>query len=240
MTATLKPQRHARRAEPAASPSAAVAGPPGEEGRRWLNIAVAVLGLLFLSPLMLLIGFLIKLTSPGPIFYTQIRVGQDRRRPREADQNARRQIDVGGLPFRIYKFRTMRVDAERETGVVWASQNDPRVTFIGRVLRKTRLDELPQLFNVIRGDMNIVGPRPERPAIFATLRKEIDSYELRQRAKPGITGLAQIHLTYDTDIDHVRQKVTYDLRYVEDNGLIQDLHIMLRTIPVVLFRKTGW
>jgi lipopolysaccharide/colanic/teichoic acid biosynthesis glycosyltransferase len=123
---------------------------------------------------------------------------------------------------------------------VWATEGDPRVTPLGRFLRKCRIDELPQLINVIRGEMNIVGPRPERPSIFARLREDIAEYPLRQRAKPGITGWAQINQSYDSCIDDVRAKVRYDLEYLERQSLAEDLRIMVKTVPVMLFRKGGW
>ena len=148
----------------------------------------------------------------------------------------RRAVDVGGRAFTMYKFRTMTVNAELE-GAVWATKNDARVTPIGGVLRGTRLDELPQLVNVLKGDMNVVGPRPERPSIFMQLRKEIDRYHLRQRAKPGITGWAQINQNYDTSIDDVRRKVEYDLAYIERRSVVEDMRIMAKTLPVMLFRK---
>jgi lipopolysaccharide/colanic/teichoic acid biosynthesis glycosyltransferase len=148
----------------------------------------------------------------------------------------RRAVDVGGRAFTMYKFRTMTVNAELE-GAVWATKNDARVTPIGGILRGTRLDELPQLVNVLKGDMNIVGPRPERPSIFMQLRKEIDSYHLRQRTKPGITGWAQINQNYDTSIDDVRRKVEYDLAYIERRSVVEDMRIMARTLPVMIFRK---
>ena len=148
----------------------------------------------------------------------------------------RRAVDVGGRAFTMYKFRTMTVNAELE-GAVWATRNDARVTPIGGILRGTRLDELPQLVNVLKGDMNIVGPRPERPSIFMQLRKEIDRYHLRQRAKPGITGWAQINQNYDTSIDDVRRKVEYDLAYIERRSVVEDMRIMARTLPVMIFRK---
>ena len=148
------------------------------------------------------------------MLYTQERVGLDRRIPGDDAGNHRRTRDIGGRPFTIYKFRTMQVDAERATGAVWATQNDPRITPVGRFLRQYRLDEIPQLLNVMRGEMNIVGPRPERPTIFAELREHITEYPLRQRAKPGITGLAQIYHHYDRSLDDVRTKVRYDLEYI--------------------------
>jgi len=181
----------------------------------------------------------VKLSSRGPVFYTQERVGLDRRQ-RGDGADHRRLRDLGGRPFTIYKFRTMRVDAERESGAVWAQPEDPRVTPVGRLLRQYRLDELPQLLNVLRGEMNIVGPRPERPTIFAELREHIAEYPLRQRAKPGITGLAQISQRYDSSLDDVRAKVQYDLEYIRCRSLREDIRIMLKTIPVILLRRGGW
>jgi lipopolysaccharide/colanic/teichoic acid biosynthesis glycosyltransferase len=174
------------------------------------------------------------------VLYTQVRVGLDRRLPVGGIQNQRRELDIGGEPFTIYKFRTMRVDAEQGSGAVWAQQRDPRVTTVGRFLRQYRLDELPQLLNVLRGEMNIVGPRPERPTIFAEMREHIAEYPLRQRARPGITGLAQINHHYDRSLDDVRTKVNYDLEYIRRRNLREDLRIMLKTIPVILWRRGGW
>ena len=148
----------------------------------------------------------------------------------------RRAVDVGGRAFTMYKFRTMTVNAEA-AGAVWAAKNDARITPIGGLLRGTRLDEIPQLVNVLKGEMNIVGPRPERPSIFHQLRKEIDRYQLRQRAKPGITGWAQINQNYDTSIDDVRRKVEYDLAYIERRSVVEDMRIMAKTLPVMIFRK---
>ena len=170
--------------------------------------------------------------------------GQGRLRPKDqraqSSQNHRRERNLGGQPFTIYKFRTMRVDAEQESGAVWAQQEDPRVTPVGRLLRQYRLDELPELINVLRGEMNIVGPRPERPTIFAELREHIAEYPLRQRAKPGITGLAQINHHYDRSLDDVRTKVQYDLEYIRRQSVAEDLRIMLKTVPVILLRRGGW
>jgi len=207
---------------------------------RAVNLMVATFALVVTSPVLVLCAILVKLASPGPIFYTQTRVGIDRRRTTVGRAGYdRRARNVGGLPFIIYKFRSMYIDAERGTGAVWASLDDPRVTPIGRIMRKCRIDELPQLVNVIRGDMNIVGPRPERPLIFSQLSRDIAEYPLRQRAKPGITGLAQINHTYDTCLDDVRAKVRYDLEYLERQGVKEDLRIMARTVPVVIFGR-GW
>jgi len=211
-----------------------------EWANRSLNILIALVALIILSPFMALVGVIIKLTSPGPAIYTQQRVGVNRRRRRTHALYDRRAADAGGIVFTIYKFRTMRNDAEHRSGAVWATSNDPRVTSIGRVLRQYRIDELPQLFNVIRGDMNIVGPRPERPTIFADLRSQIAEYQHRQRARPGITGWAQVNKAYDESIEDVRTKVRYDLEYLERQSMAEDLRIMLRTVPVMLFRRGGW
>ncbi|HEY7614712.1 MAG TPA: sugar transferase [Gemmatimonadales bacterium] len=207
---------------------------------RMVNFLLAAVALFLALPLLLLIAIAIKLTSRGPVLYTQERVGLDRRLPGDSAGNHRRVRDMGGKPFTIYKFRTMRVDAEALSGAVWATQDDPRVTAVGRFLRQYRLDEIPQLLNVMRGEMNIVGPRPERPTIFAELREHIREYPLRQRAKPGITGLAQIYHHYDRSLDDVRTKVRFDLEYIRRQSLREDLRIMLRTIPVILFRRGGW
>jgi len=207
---------------------------------RWVNFVLALLALIACLPLLLLIAIAIKLTSRGPVLYTQERVGLDRRIPGIDAGNHRRTVDLGGRPFTIYKFRSMSVDAEQGTGAVWATQNDPRITPVGRFLRQYRLDEIPQLLNVLRGEMNIVGPRPERPTIFAELRGHINEYPLRQRAKPGITGLAQINHHYDRSLDDVRTKVRYDLEYIGRRSLWEDVRIMLQTIPVVFLRRGGW
>lgn len=205
--------------------------------RRGLNVVVAFIGIVLTLPLWVLISIAIKLTSRGPVLYTQTRIGVDTRSTDAQSGDPRRRYDMGGRPFRIYKFRTMTVDAEAASGPVWAKKNDTRVTALGRVLREYRLDELPQLINVLRGEMNVVGPRPERPAIFDELRERIPGYQRRQQARPGITGHAQVNLEYDGSIDDVRQKVAYDLEYIERAGFWEDLKIMANTIPVMLFRR---
>jgi lipopolysaccharide/colanic/teichoic acid biosynthesis glycosyltransferase len=210
-----------------------------ELAARALNVTVAAIALIVLSPLILLIALAIKLTSRGPVFYSQIRVGVDRRW-RFSRKFERRAYDHGGQLFTMYKFRTMHVNAEPDGRAVWATRCDPRVTWVGRILRRTRLDELPQLWNVLRGEMNVVGPRPERPSIFAELRRTIPEYPLRQRVKPGITGWAQVNQQYDSCVDDVRQKVRYDLEYVSRQGVVEDLRIMSMTLPVMFFRKGGW
>jgi lipopolysaccharide/colanic/teichoic acid biosynthesis glycosyltransferase len=204
------------------------------------NVTMATLMLIVASPVMLLTALLIRLTSRGPVVYTQVRVGLDRRWARTHSINERRREDLGGVPFVIYKFRSMRVDAEKDGQAVWATQGDDRTTAIGKIIRKSRIDELPQLFNVLRGDMNIVGPRPERPSIFVRLREQVDNYPVRQRVKPGITGLAQISNPYDASLDDVRRKVHFDIEYMRKQSLWQDFVIMAKTIPVMLFRIGGW
>jgi lipopolysaccharide/colanic/teichoic acid biosynthesis glycosyltransferase len=208
--------------------------------RRVVNLLLALIAVIVTLPVMLLVALLVRLTSRGPVLYTQVRIGLDRREPVLGNQNHRRGRDLGGQPFTIYKFRTMWVDAEHASGAVWAQQRDPRVTPLGRLLRQYRLDELPQLVNVLKGEMNIVGPRPERPSIFAELREHIAEYPLRQRAKPGITGLAQINHHYDRSLEDVRTKVHYDLEYIRRQSVAEDFRIMLKTVPVILLRRGGW
>jgi lipopolysaccharide/colanic/teichoic acid biosynthesis glycosyltransferase len=211
-----------------------------ESLNRLVNMVVAALAIVLLAPVMLVIALAIRLTSPGPVLYTQSRVGIDRRRYRITALHDRREWNVCGRVFKMYKFRTMHVDAEAGSGEIWATKGDPRVTAIGKVLRPLRLDELPQLYNVLIGDMNIVGPRPERPGIIARLRRDIAEYPLRHRAKPGITGLAQISHSYDSCIDDVRTKIRYDLEYLRRQSLREDLRIMVKTVPVMFFRRRGW
>jgi lipopolysaccharide/colanic/teichoic acid biosynthesis glycosyltransferase len=212
-----------------------------ERLQRFMNVIIASLALILVSPVVLVFAALVRITSPGPILYSQARVGLDRRRSQSGRRvYDRRSHDVGGRPFMIYKFRTMRVDAEAPNGAIWATKGDPRVTRVGRVMRKYRVDELPQLFNVLRGEMNIVGPRPERPSIFSRMCDDIEEYPLRQRAKPGITGWAQVNHNYDTSVDDVRKKVRYDLEYLQRQGTREDLLIMARTLPVMIFNRGGW
>jgi lipopolysaccharide/colanic/teichoic acid biosynthesis glycosyltransferase len=213
--------------------------PRSELLSRALNVAIAGSALVAASPVLAAVALLVKLTSPGPVLYAQTRIGVDRRF-RERSSNGRRLNDHGGKPFRMYKFRTMHVNAEPDGRAVWAVREDPRVTRVGAVLRRLRIDELPQLYNVLRGDMNIVGPRPERPSIFAELRETIPEYPVRQRVKPGITGWAQINQAYDSCVDDVRRKVEYDLEYLRRQSVIEDLRIMSLTIPVMIFRRGGW
>jgi len=212
--------------------------PSTETARRWLNVVAAAILLVLTSPVWILIAVLIKLTSPGPVFYTQARVGLDRRRVAgKRSSIPQRRSDLGGRLFRIWKFRTMRVGAELGTGAVWAAKDDPRVTRVGRWLRRFRLDELPQLWNVVTGDMNLVGPRPERPEIVAHLRQEIPRYQQRHRVLPGITGHAQVSLAYDASLEDVHLKVWHDLDYIGTASVWQDAMIMGKTIPVMLFQR---
>ena len=207
---------------------------------RAFNCVAALLLIVGTAPVMLVAATAVRLTSRGPVLYTQTRVGIDRRWNRTRALRDRRREDLGGVPFTIYKFRSMRVDAEVNGQAVWAKQDDDRVTTVGRIMRKTRIDELPQLLNVLIGEMNIVGPRPERPSIFVRLREQIDDYPVRQRVKPGITGLAQICNPYDACLDDVRRKLVFDMQYIKRQSLWTDLSIMVRTVPVVLLRIGGW
>ena len=210
---------------------------PDDRARRVLNIVVALLGIALTAPLMLMVALLVKLESRGPAIYKQQRVGLDRRASRSLGSNeSRRSGDQGGRIFTIYKFRSMATIQGPATEK-WATKNDARITRIGGFLRATRIDELPQLFNVLKGDMNIVGPRPEQPRIFAELRTELSGYPERQKVLPGITGLAQVNLGYDTSLDDVKKKVELDLEYIEKLSAAEDLTIMAKTMPVVVFRK---
>ena len=233
--------------------------------QRVLNMAIATVGLVAVAPLMAAIAVIIKFTSKGPIIYKQTRVGINRRSvysqprsnlerrttsrfPNESIERRngwyvgavhRRAKNIGGIPFTMYKFRTMGV-SEKNMPEQWAKQNDARVTLVGRILRKYRLDELPQLFNVLLGDMNVVGPRPEQPIIFSSLRDSIFGYDIRQRSLPGITGLAQISQHYDTCIEDVKRKILYDIKYITEPTASKDFKIMLKTIPAVILNKGGW
>lgn len=213
---------------------------PPEGGRRVLNVAVAALALILTAPLFIVIAVLVWATSDGPILFSQTRIGLDRRLLNREPRKAARRFDCGGRPFRILKFRTMHLPDPDDHTPSWATPNDPRVTPVGRWLRKLRLDELPQLINVLKGDMNIVGPRPEQPRIFADLRGVITEYDLRQAVRPGITGLAQINQSYDQTLDDVRSKLHWDLEYIRRQSVFEDLRIMVRTIPVILNTKGAW
>lgn len=187
--------------------------------KRLTDIFASLFILFFSSPLWVLISIAIKLDSPGPVVYSQERVGKD------------------GKLFKMHKFRSMRSDAEKESGPVWAPKNDNRVTKVGRFLRNSRLDEIPQFINVLDGDMSLVGPRPERPYFVDKLSKEIPLYHRRLKVRPGITGWAQIKQGYDRTIDDVRSKVRYDLFYIENMSFRMDIKIILYTFYVMLMGK---
>jgi sugar transferase (PEP-CTERM system associated) len=187
--------------------------------KRALDLVVACIGFVLALPFMLLTALAIKLTSPGPLLYHQTRVGQNSK------------------PFTIHKFRSMRVDAEKHTGAVWAQKNDSRITPIGRIMRRTRLDELPQLWNVIKGDMSLVGPRPERPEFVEELTKQIPFYGQRHAVKPGVTGWAQVSYTYGASVEDALEKLQYDLFYIKHLNLPLDLFIIFKTAKTVVLRK---
>lgn len=184
------------------------------EFKRIFDIIASAIGIVMASPVIALTGMVIKIVSPGPVFFRQERVG------------------LNGELFNIYKMRTMRLDAEKHSGPVWARENDPRLIKFGRIIRKTHIDELPQLFNVLRGEMSIVGPRPERPVFVKSLSDEICDYTKRISVKPGITGLAQVWHKYDETIRDVRKKVKYDLLYIREMCFMVDLRILMRTVLV--------
>ena len=208
-----------------------------EKARRALNLAAAFVLLVLSTPVMMVIALAIRLTSPGPILFVQHRIGIDRRNGGRPTGNGRRRSDSGGRPFKIYKFRTMHWNDSDGKHQVWASPNDPRVTAVGRFLRTYRLDELPQLLNILRGDMNLVGPRPEQPRIFADLRTQVSGYEKRQAVRPGITGWAQVNQHYDRSVADVKKKLALDLEYIDNQSVREDLKIMLRTVPVIVFKE---
>lgn len=190
---------------------------PSQIGKRCFDIFISLTLLMFVLPLMALTWLLIVFESPGPALYRQERVG------------------LGGRPFVLLKFRSMRVDAETNGKAQWALTNDPRITRIGRIIRKVRIDELPQLINVLRGDMSIVGPRPERPAFVDRFAEQIPFYAERHCVRPGITGWAQINYPYGASLQDARNKLSYDLYYVKNHGLFLDLLIILQTFRVILF-----
>lgn len=187
--------------------------------KRLFDIVSSLTLLAIASPFMLLTMLAIKLESPGPVIYRQERVG------------------LGGKPFMCLKFRSMRNDAEKDGVAVWATKNDARVTRVGAIIRKTRIDELPQLFSVLKGEMSMVGPRPERPSFVAQLREQIPFYDIRHSVKPGVTGWAQVRYAYGASVEDALHKHQYDLYYVKNNSLFLDLLILFETVSVVLFRE---
>ena len=214
---------------------------PYERVKLVLDILLASLTLIVLLPLCLLVALAIRLDSRGSILYAQERVGLDRRRrPGPSSYGSDRRKQRGfGRPFMIYKFRSIRSDAEKGTGPVWAAKEDPRATRVGAFLRRSHLDELPQLINVLRGEMSMVGPRPERPQLFGSLVAEIPEYALRCRALPGITGIAQIKNGYDLSLQTAARKVQYDLYYIRHGGVLFDVKIMAATALVLVNGKEG-
>ncbi|MEN6600942.1 MAG: exopolysaccharide biosynthesis polyprenyl glycosylphosphotransferase, partial [Bryobacteraceae bacterium] len=180
---------------------------------------IALVGAVVTLPIMLIVAVAVKLSSAGPILFRQARVGHN------------------NVPFTLYKFRSMRVDAESTTGSVWAVENDPRVTPVGRWLRRLRLDELPQFFNVLRGEMSIVGPRPERPEFVSMLTEKIPYYRQRHSVKPGITGLAHISHKYSDTLEDTITKLEYDLYYIKNLSPALDAYIIFHTIKVMLLGR---
>jgi len=209
------------------------------ELKRLLDIIGSGLALSLLLPLILVIALLVKLDSTGPVLFKQMRVGMNRRRPmpRLPGKDERRGTENFGTPFYIYKFRTMRRDAESITGPVWARENDERITRIGRILRKTHLDEIPQFINVLKGEMCIIGPRPERPVFINRLNDCLPAYVRRLEIKPGITGLAQVRYHYAASVQDAKIKLRYDLVYMNKMCFMLDIGILLTTLNIVLSTK---
>jgi len=187
--------------------------------RRLLSIIISLIGLVFALPLLPFIALAVRLDSEGPVFYTQTRVGK------------------AGRLFKVVKFRTMRQDAESSTGAQWAANNDPRITRVGKFLRMSRLDEIPQLWCVLKGDMAFVGPRPERPEFIEGLSKEIPYYGVRHMVRPGVTGWAQIKYKYGSTIEDAREKLQYDLYYIKHASIGLDLLIMFQTVKIVILGR---
>lgn len=185
-------------------------------GSRAFDVVAASVLSIAVSPVIVACALAIWLEDRGPIVYRQTRVGQD------------------GAPFRMLKFRSMRVDAEADGTPRWADANDARVTRVGRFIRRMRIDELPQLLNVLRGEMSLIGPRPERPAFVDTLSRELPNYAIRHRVRPGITGLAQVRYRYAASIDDAARKLEYDIEYVANRSAWLDLRILVATVGVVL------
>jgi len=187
--------------------------------KRAFDVASSAFLLLIASPVMLLAVLAIRLEGRGPIIYKQERVG------------------LGGKIFMCMKFRSMRTDAEKDGVAVWATKNDSRVTRVGAFMRKTRIDELPQLLSVLRGEMSMVGPRPERPSFVKQLKEQIPFYDVRHSIKPGVTGWAQVRYSYGASVDDARRKHQFDLYYVKNNSLMLDMLVLIETVSVVLFRE---
>ncbi len=189
---------------------------PRRVAKRAMSIVCSAIGLVLTLPIIIIVAIAIKLDSPGPVLFVQERVGKD------------------GRVFKLYKFRSMRQDAEKD-GAKWAAQNDPRVTRVGRIIRKLRIDEIPQMWNVLKGDMAFVGPRPERPVFVERLRRKIPFYDQRHTVHPGITGWAQVCYPYGASDEDALEKLKYDLYYIKHMSLALDLYIIFKTIKIVLF-----
>jgi exopolysaccharide biosynthesis polyprenyl glycosylphosphotransferase len=187
--------------------------------KRVVDLIVGAIGLVLALPIMAIVALLVKLTSRGPVLYHQARVGQH------------------GRIFTVHKFRSMVADAEADTGAIWARENDSRVTPIGGILRRTRLDELPQLWNVLRGDMSLVGPRPERPEFVRSLTDQIPFYGQRHVVRPGLTGWAQVRYTYCATVEDAMEKLQYDLYYIKNMSLALDLFVLFSTVKTFLQRR---
>jgi len=218
--------------------------------KRVFDIILSVIALVLLSPLLAVAAILIKLESNGPVFYSQERIGLNRRsvdrRRRDSgikfERRSRkdRRVENGyGKPFTMYKLRTMKQNAER-SGPALAEKNDSRITRIGKILRRTRIDELPQFVNVLRGDMSLIGPRPERSFYIKSIRKEIPEFTLRLKTKPGITGLAQVEAGYANSIDLMKKKLSYDLLYIMSLSFLTEAKIIIKTISVILTGKGAY
>ena len=189
--------------------------------KRLFDVCAAALGILLAAPIAFAVALAVRLDSRGPVIYRQRRVGQ------------------GGREFVLYKFRSMRADAEKEGKPQWAREDDPRITRVGRILRRTRLDELPQLWNVLQGTMSFVGPRPERPFFVEQLRNRIPFYDQRHAVKPGLTGWAQVRFRYGSDETDATEKLRFDMYYIKHHSVLLDLRILLETVKVVLDRRMG-
>jgi exopolysaccharide biosynthesis polyprenyl glycosylphosphotransferase len=187
--------------------------------KRAFDIIISLLIIIITLPFCLLVAIAIKIDSVGPVFFTQERCGQN------------------GKVFTIIKFRSMVKDAEKMSGPVWSQKDDPRITKVGKIIRRLRIDEIPQMFNVLTGEMSFVGPRPERPFFVEKLSSEIPYYKRRLKVRPGITGWAQVKHKYDETLEDVKIKLKYDLFYIENMSLRMDFKIIFRTIYVVLFGK---
>ncbi|RMF93944.1 MAG: sugar transferase [Candidatus Schekmanbacteria bacterium] len=187
--------------------------------KRLIDIIISIIGLILAAPLILIVMIAIKLDSPGPIFYVQERLGHNEK------------------PFKLYKFRSMVKDAELHSGPVWASKNDSRISRVGKIIRPMRIDEIPQLINVLKGDMTFIGPRPERPFFVEKLKQQIPYYSLRFAVKPGITGWAQVKYRYGDSVEDALEKLQYDIYYIQNISFVLDIYIILKTIQVVLTGK---